>query len=154
MSTESNIGIKKDLCRMVLASNCIVLALLTVMMFSPLASQFDEEGPSKGAASYYEIDSLFEAQNYQSALQMIDSIIADNSNGLNRFAYFDRFLSDEDYEDASERRAEIYDLQWKRIEILQASGDTESLKQELKHYSRIVGYNQEEAKAMLNQINE
>jgi hypothetical protein len=46
---------------MVLASTCVVLALLTVMMFSPLASQFDEEGSSRGAASYYEIDSLIDA---------------------------------------------------------------------------------------------
>ena len=154
MSVESNIGIKKDLRRMVLASTCIVLALLTVMMFSPSASQFDEEGPSKGAASYYEIDSMFEAQNYQSALQMVDSIIADNSNGLRRFAYFDRFLSDEDYDDVSERRAEIYEFQWKRIEILKVSGDTENLKRDLKRYSRIIGYHQEEAKAMLNLISE
>ena len=54
MSTQSNIGIKKDLRRVVLASTCVVLALLMVMMFSPLASQFDEEGSSRGAASYYE----------------------------------------------------------------------------------------------------
>ena len=154
MSTQSNIGIKKDLRRVVLGSTCVVLALLTVMMFSPLASQFDEEGSSRGAASYYEIDSLIDANNYQSALQMVDSIIADNSNGLYRFAYFDRFLSDEDYEDVSERRAEIYELQWKRIEILKVSGDTENLKRDLKRYSRIIGYHQDEAKAMLNQINE
>ena len=154
MSTESNIGIKKDLRRVVLTSTCIVLALLTVMMFAPLASQFDEEGSSRGAASYYEIGSLIDANNYQRALQMVDSIIADNSNGLNRFSYFDRFLSEEDYEDASERRAEIYELQWKRIEILKVSGDIENMKRDLKRYSRIIGYHQEEAKAMLNQINE
>lgn len=139
---------------MVLASACVLLTLLAFMMLSPFASQFDENGSSRGAASYYEIDSLIDANNYQSALKMVDSIIAENNNGLGRFSYFDRFLSDEDYEDASERRTEIYDLQWKRIEILQASGDTERLKPELKRYSRIVGFNQEEAKAMLNKINE
>ena len=85
---------------------------------------------------------------------MVDSIIADNSNGLNRFSYFDRFLSEEDYEDASERRAEIYELQWKRIEILKVSGDIENMKRDLKRYSRIIGYHRKEAKAMLNQINE
>ena len=138
---------------MVLASACVLLTLLAIMMLSPFASQFDENGSSRGAASYYEIDSLIDANNYQSALKMVDSIIAENNNGLGRFSYFDRFLSDEDYEDASERRTEIYDLQWKRIEILQASGDTERLKPELKRYSRIVGFNQEEAKAMLNKIN-
>lgn len=58
MSAESNIGIKKDLRRMVLASTCVVLALLAVMMFSPLASQFDEDGVLRGASSYYEVDSL------------------------------------------------------------------------------------------------
>lgn len=154
MLIQNNTEIKKDLRRIAIPSSCIVLTLLAIIMFSPFASQFDKDGASRGAASYYEIDSLIETQNYQCALQMVDSIIADNNNGLGRFAYFDRFLSDEEYEDALERRADIYDLQWKRIEILQASGDTESLKRDLKRYSRIVGYHQEEAEAMLNLINE
>lgn len=139
---------------MVSVSICSVLVLLAIMMFSPLAVQFDDEGPAKGAASYYEIDSLMEAHNYQRALWMVDSAIADNGDGLHEFPYFDRFFSDEDYYESLIRRAEIYDLQWKRMEIEMAIGETENLKRDLKRYSRIVGCHLENAKAMLDRINE
>lgn len=155
MSINNNTEIKKDIRRVTIPSIIMVLALLTMMMFSPFASQYyDGDVVLSGSTNNYDADGLIEAHDHQRALQMLDSIIADNSNGLPRFAYFDRFLSDEDYEDALERRAEVYDLQWKRIKILKISGDTENLKRDLKRYSRIIGYHQDDAKAMLTQISE
>lgn len=141
---------------MVLASFLVVLALLAFMVLSPLAFQSYNDGDVAlgGMSDYYVIDNLVEERNYQAALIIVDSIIVDNNDGLGRFAYFDRFLPDEEFENASKRRSVIYDLQWKRIEILQASGDIENLKHDLKRYSRIVGYHQEEAKAMLNLLND
>lgn len=147
---ENMIG--RDMRRMLCVSILSVVILVGVMMFSPLASQFDDDGLSRGSASVWELDSLVEAKKYQSALVKVDSIITEKESDLPRFAYFDRFLSEQVRYDASAARAEIYDLQWKRIEILQMKGDDTALRAALEDYSNIIGYNRERAKALLNQI--
>lgn len=146
MPGKENKKISRDLKRILCASTLSVVILISVMIFSPLASQFDDDGLSRGAASVWELDSLVEAKEYQSALVRVDSIIADKKSGLPRFAYFDRFLSEQERYDASVARAEIYDLQWKRIEILQARKDDVVLKSALEDYVDIIGYIQERAK--------
>lgn len=138
--------------RILCASSIFILVLFGVMVFSPLASQFDDEGGAiKGGMSEWDIDSLVEAKEYQTALNSVDSVITEKGHGLPRFAYFDRFLSEKERYDASVLRAEIYDLQWKRIEILQAKNDNVALRAALEDYSGIIGYNQERAKSLLNQ---
>ena len=154
MQTNKNNYIGRDLKRILCASTLSVGILVGVMILSPLASQFDDDGLSRGAASEFELDSLVEAKEYQSALVRVDSIIADKKSCLPRFAYFDRFLSEQERYDASVARAEIYDLQWKRIEILKAKKDEATLKSALEDYADIIGYNQERAKALLKQIKE
>ena len=154
MPGKENKMISRDLKRILCASTLSVVILIGVMIFSSLASQFDDDGLSRGAASEFELDSLVEANEYQSALVRVDSIIADKEGGHSHFAYFDRFLSEQERYDASVARAEIYDLQWKRIEILQAKKDEAALKSALEDYAGIIGYNQERAKALLNQIKE
>lgn len=154
MPGKENKMISRDLKRILCASTLSVVILIGVMLFSPLASQFDDDGLSRGAASEWELDSLVQAKEYQSALVRVDSIIADKKSCLSRFAYFDRFLSEQERYDASVARAEIYDLQWKRIVILQAKKDEAALKSALEDYADIIGYNQERAKALLNQIKE
>ena len=154
MPGKENKKISRDLKRILCASTLSVVILIGVMIFSPLASQFDDDGLSRGAASEWELDSLVQAKEYQSALVRVDSIIADKKSGLPRFTYFDRFLPEQERYDASVARAEIYDLQWKRIEILQAKKDEAALKSALEDYADIIGYNQERAKALLNQIKE
>ena len=147
-------NISRDLKRILCASTLSVVILIGVMIFSPLASQFDDDGVNRGAASEWELDSLVEAKEYQCALVRVDSIIAEKKSGLSRFSYFDRFMSEQERYDASVARAEIYDLQWKRIEILQAKKDEATLKTALEDYADIIGYNQERAKALLKQIKE
>ena len=154
MPDKENKMIGRDLKRILCASTLFVVILVGVMIFSPLASQFDDDGLSRGAANEWELDSMVEAKEYQSALVRVDSIIADKERDLPRFAYFDRFLSEQERYDASVARAEIYDLQWKRIEILQAKNDVVTLKAALDDYADIIGYNQERAKALLKQIKE
>lgn len=149
-----NPNIRKDMWHILCASSFSAVMLICVMIFSPLASQFDDDGLSRGAASDFKLDSLVEAKEYQSALVRVDSIIADKKSGLPRFAYFDRFLSEQERYDASVARAEIYDLQWKRIEILQAKREEAVLRSALEDYADIIGYNQERAKALLKQIKE
>ena len=151
---QKGLNVNRDLKRILCASTLSVVILICVMIFSPLASQFDDNGLSRGAASEFELDSLVEAKEYQSALVRVDSIIADKKSSLPRFAYFDRFLSEQERYDASVARSEIYDLQWKRIEILQAKRDEAVLKSALEDYADIIGYNQERAKALLKQIKE
>ena len=152
MPDKENKMISRDLKRILCASTLSIVILVGVMMFSSLSSQFDDDGLNRGAASEWELDSLVQAKEYQSALVRVDSIIADKKSGLSRFAYFDRFLSVQKRYEASVARAEIYDLQWKRIEILQAKRDEAVLKSALEDYADIIGYNQERAKALLNQI--
>ena len=154
MPDKENKMISRDLKRILCASTLSVVILIGVMIFSPLASQFDDDGLSRGVASEWELDSLVEAKEYQSALVRVDSIITEKKSGLSRFAYFDHFLSEQERYDASVSRAEIYDLQWKRIEILQAKKDEAALKSALEDYAGIIGYNQKQAKALLKQIKE
>lgn len=154
MENKKESTIVRDLKRIIYVSSLFVLILVCVMIFSPLASQFDDDGLSRGAANEWELDSMVEAKEYQSALVRVDSVIADKESDLPRFAYFDRFLSEQERYDASVARAEIYDLQWKRIEILQAKNDVVTLKAALDDYADIIGYNQERAKTLLNQIKE
>ena len=147
-----NDKIRSDLKRILCASSLSVIILVCVMMFSPLASQFDDGGLSRGGANEWELDSLIEDKEYQNALSRVDSIIADKGHDLSCFAYFDRFLPKKERYDAGVIRAEIYDLQWKRIEILHAKSDEAVLKSALEDYADIIGYNQERAKALLKQI--
>lgn len=123
-----------------------------MMVFSPLASRFEEGGAIKGGESYWELDSLVQSKEYQKALIRVDSIITQRNRDLPRIAFFDRFLPKQERYDAYVARAEIYDLQWKRIEILQAKSDGVALEVALEDYSDVIGYNQERAKALLNQI--
>lgn len=145
MLNNGNKMISRDLKRILCASSIFILVLLGVMVFSPLASQFDDEGLSRGMGNEWELDSLVDAKEYQTALDRVDSIITEKGRGLPRFAYFDRFLSEKERYDASVLRAEIYDLQWKRIEILQAKNDNIALRVALEDYSDIIGYNQKQA---------
>ena len=146
--------IRRDLKRILCASSISILVLFGVMVFSPLATQFDDEGLSRGTGNEWALDSLVEAKEFQIALNRVDSIISLKGHDLPRYAYFDRFLSEKERYDASILRAEIYDLQWKRIEILKAINDEATLKATLEDYSNIIGYNQERAQSLLNQINE
>ena len=153
MPGKENKIIRRDMRRILCASCLFIIILVGVLFFSPLASQFDNDGLGRGSGSQWELDSLIEAKEYQSALAKVDSIITEKGHDLPRFAYFDRFLSEKGRYDASVARAEIYDLQWKRIEILLAKHDEVELKVALEDYSDIIGYNQEQAKALLKQIN-
>ena len=154
MVSTGNNKVNRDLKRILCASSFSIVILVGVMIFSPLASQYDDDGLSRGGASEWELDSLVQAKGYQSALTRVDSIIAEKESDLPRFAYFDRFLSEQERYDASVARAEIYDLQWKRIIILHANRDEAVLKSALEDYAAIIGYNQERAKALLKQIKE
>ncbi len=75
------------------------------------------------------------------------------SQNLPRFAYFDRFLSEDERMDVANSRADIYELQWKRIEILKATNQTDALRGALEDYVDVIGYNQEAAERMLKQLN-
>lgn len=155
MSHKKDRKIGKDLKRILCVSSLSILLLVGVMAFSPLAMQFDDDGLSRGAFNKEEIDSLMLSKEYQIALNKVDSCIAEKSQNLPRFAYFDRFFSDKKkrYE-TNVLRSQVYDLQWKRIEILLAKKDYATLKSALEDYSKIIGYNQNQAIDLLSQIKE
>lgn len=142
----------KDLRRMAYVSGGFVVAIVGVMVFSPLATQFGEGGALRGESSAAELDSILSSQDYSTALHWVDSCIAENERDLPRCAYFDRFLSEEKRYKVSVKRAEIYDLQWTRISILKQMDEKEALVKDLEDYCGIIGYNQEQAKEMLNQM--
>lgn len=143
----------KDIWRFVGVSGLVVLSFLGIMFFSPLSSQFTEYGVIRGSSFLEEVDEMISSNQYSRALATVDSIIANDRKDLPGFTYFDRFLSEQKRYDTSVLRAEIYELRWRRIEILKAKNDIEKLKEELKSYSRIPGYRQNDAKKMLNQLN-
>lgn len=154
MKEKLDYTVTKDLRRMLCTSGFIILVLVGIMMFSPLSEQYyDDGGVIRGESSFVYIDSIIDAGNYTEALRKIDKLIEEKGRGLYRFAYFDRFMSEEEYYWATIHRNEIYELQWLRIEVLEKQEDTSAMKRALKKYCSIIGYHQEEAKTMLNQLN-
>lgn len=134
-------------------SGGIILALVGVMFFSPLSSQFADDSVSRGSSWEMDIEELVNANQHNQALNLVDSLIEVKSQDLPRFAYFDRFLSEEERMDVANARADIYELQWKQIELLKATNHTDALRDALDDYIDVIGYNQEAAESMLNQLN-
>lgn len=134
-------------------SGGIILALVGVMFFSPLSSQFADDSVSRGSSWEMDIEELVNANQHNQALNLVDSLIEVKSQDLPRFAYFDRFLSESERMDIANARADVYELQWKRIEILKATNQINALRDALEDYVDVIGYNQDAAKALLKPIN-
>ena len=143
----------KELKYLIGGSSVAILALVGVMFFSPLSSQFTDDSVSRGSSWEMDINELIEANQANSALSLVDSLIEVKSQDLPHFAYFDRFLSEDERMDVANARADVYELQWKRIEILKATNQTDALRGALEEYIDVIGYNQEAAESMLKQLN-
>lgn len=143
----------KELKYLVGGSSIVILALVGVMFFSPLSSQFPDKCISRGSSWEKTVDELINSNQTDLALNLVDSLIKVKSQDLPHFAYFDRFLSEDERGNASNARADIYELQWKQIEILKAANQLDDLRDALENYTNVIGYNQEVAKGMLKQLN-
>ncbi|MBR5550969.1 MAG: hypothetical protein IKV83_03510 [Muribaculaceae bacterium] len=143
----------KDLKYLIGGSSAIIMALVGVMFFSPLSSQFADDSVSRGSSWEMDIEELINHNQEEQALHLVDSLIEVKSQDLPRFAYFDRFLSESERMDIANARADVYELQWIRIEILKATNQTDALRGTLEDYVDVIGYNQEAAEALLKQIN-
>lgn len=143
----------KDLKYFVGGSSAAILALVGVMFFSPLSSQFADDSVSRGSSWIIDVDELINENQEELALRLVDSLIEVKSQNLPRFAYFDRFLSEDKRMDVANTRADVYELQWKRIEILKATNQINALRDALEDYVDVIGYNQDAAKALLKPIN-
>lgn len=143
----------KDLKYLIGSSSVIIIALVGVMFFSPLSSQFADDSVSRGSSWIIDVDELINDNQEEQALRLVDSLIEVKSQNLPRFAYFDRFLSEDERMVAANARADVYELQWKRIEILKATNQINALRGALEDYVDVIGYNQEAAERMLNQLN-
>lgn len=143
----------KDLKYLVGGSSVVILALVGVMFISPLSSQFTDDSVSRGSSWIIDVDELINENQEEQALRLVDSLIEVKSQDLPRFAYFDRFLSEDERMDVANARADVYELQWKRIEILKATNQINALRDALEDYVDVIGYNQDAAKALLKPIN-
>ena len=143
----------KDLKYLIGGSSVIIIALVGVMFFSPLSSQFTDDSVSRGSSWVIDVDELITENQEEQALRLVDSLIEVKSQDLPRFAYFDRFLSEDERMDVANARADVYELQWKRIEILKATNQINALRDALEDYVDVIGYNQDAAKALLKPIN-
>ena len=143
----------KELKYLIGGSSVIIIALVGVMFFSPLSSQFTDDSVSRGSSWIIDVDELINENQEEQALRLVDSLIEVKSQNLPRFAYFDRFLSEDERMDIANARADVYELQWKRIEILNATNQKDVLRDALEDYVDVIGYNQEAAEALLKQIN-
>lgn len=143
---------QRDMMYVISTSCLLVLCLVVFMFFSPLSSQFAEDGAGRGDSWETEISECISTMDYPHALHVLDSIIISKQEGLPRFPYLDRFLDEEERVDAANARADIYELQWMRIGILKEMGNRASLAEALKDYCTVIGYNQDKAKAMLNSL--
>lgn len=149
---NANITTINDLRRMIVVSDILVFGLVGFMFFSPLSSQFIEDGAGRGESWEIEISEFISTKNYPQALHTVDSIIKSEQEGLPRFSYLDRFLAEEERVDVANARADIYALQWKRIGILKEMGNRAPLVEALKDYCSVIGYNQDKAKTMLDSL--
>lgn len=143
----------KDLKYLIGGSSVVILTLVGVMFFSPLSSQFTDDSVSRGSSWEMDVDELINHNQEEQALHLVDSLIEIKSQDLPRFSYFDRFLSEDERMDVANARADIYELQWKRIEILKATNQIDALRDALEDYIDVIGYNQEAAESMLKQLN-
>ena len=121
------------------------------MSLCPFFSSFDSI--SRGSSWIIDVDELINENQEEQALRLVDSLIEFKSQNLPRFAYFDRFLSEDERMDVANARADVYELQWKRIEILNATNQKDALRDALEDYVDVIGYNQEAAEALLKQLN-
>ena len=143
----------KELKYLIGGSSVIIIALVGVMFFSPLSSQFTDDSVNRGSSWVMDVDELINHNQEERALRLVDSLIEVKSQDLPRFAYFDRFLSEDERMDVANARADIYELQWKRIELLKATYQVDALRDALEDYVDVIGYNQEAAESMLKQLN-
>ena len=143
----------KELKYLIGGSSVIIIALVGVMFFSPLSSQFTDDSVNRGSSWVMDVDELINHNQEERALRLVDSLIEVKSQDLPRFAYFDRFLSEDERMDVANARADVYELQWKRIEILNATNQKDVLRDALEDYVDVIGYNQGAAEALLKQIN-
>ena len=143
----------KDLKYLIGGSSVAILTLVGFMFFSPLSSQFTDDSISRGSSWVIDVDELINDNREEQALRLVDSLIGVKSHNLPRFAYFDRFLTEDKRIDVANARADVYELQWKRIEILKATNQINALHDALGDYVNVIGYNQEAAEALLKQIN-
>lgn len=139
----------KDLKYFIYGSGVMITVLLCIMAFSPLSLQFSENAVS---CSSFEEDNLNRLMSAEAALNIVEKEIAEKSENLPRIAYFDRFLSSDKRYDVQMARTDIYMLQWKRIKLLELMNDTVALREALEDYSKVIGYNQETAKTMLDRL--
>ncbi len=143
----------KDLKYLIGGSSVMILALVGVMFFSRLSSQFADDSVSRGSSWVMDVDELINHNQAERALHLVDSLIDVKSQNLPRFAYFDRYLSEDERMDVANARADIYELQWKRIELLKATYQADALRDALEDYVDVIGYNHEAAESMLKQLN-
>lgn len=148
MSSYTN---NKDLKQVLAVASIVMLSLIGVLMFSPLASQFND-APGRGLSCTPIINKLIIDEKYEEAYGLVNSEIAGLEESVSGIAYLDRFLPKDKRYKASLSRLEIYELQWKRIEILSEMDDKVPLHKALKEYAAIIGYHQEEAKELMNQM--
>ena len=125
---------QRDMMYVISTSCLLVLCLVGFMFFSPLSSQFTEAGTVRGESWETEISEYITTKNYPQALHAVDWIMKSKQEGLPRFPYLDRFLDEEERVDAANARADIYELQWMRINILKEMGNRASLAEALKDY--------------------
>ena len=72
----------KDLRRLIIVSGIVVFGLVGFMFFSPLSSQFTEDGAGRGESWETEISEYISTKNYPQALHVVDSIIKSKQEGL------------------------------------------------------------------------
>ena len=84
---NANITTINDLRRMIVVSGIVVFGLVGFMLFSPLSSQFAEDGAGRGDSWETEISECISTMDYPHALHVLDSIIISKQEGLPRFPY-------------------------------------------------------------------
>lgn len=150
---SKNSPVSREIYRLAFVPCLAVVALVFIMISSPLSQQYNENITfARGVENDNILDSLIQQQDYQTALELVNAEIVERSNNLPKMPYFDRFHPKQERYEISLSRAEIYELRWKKMEILSAQHNITALRKELKGYSSIIGYHQEEAKDKLKQL--
>lgn len=142
------------------AAACFVAGLFLLKpMFYMTSSHNDYVMPDFSTEIYYRggdsslerLDSMISATNYTDALALSDSIIKENKLVLAKYEAMDSISEKESYQKL-QIEDEIYELEWRKANLLIATGDKHNSRVILEKLTTKEGEYKEKARTLLEQI--
>lgn len=139
------------------AAACIAIGFFAVKPLFMTNSGRDFAMPSfdgsymRSSSGFVRVDSLIGAKSYDLALRNVDSLYSVGASLLREYADQDS-LSERDAYKMDLLKSDQYELSWRRINLLMATGEKEQATKELKAFVDIDGPHKAEAQSLLKSL--